>query len=55
LRGLAAGHVNKVIAYDLAISARTVEVYCANPMTTLGARSLSEVIRMVTMAENPHD
>lgn len=51
LRGLAAGHANKVIAHDLDISARTVEVYRANLMTKLGARSLSEVIRMVTRAE----
>lgn len=55
LRGLAAGHANKVIADDLAISARTVEVYRANLMTKLGARSLSEVIRMVTLAEARDD
>lgn len=49
LRGLAQGHANKVIAYDLAISARTVEVYRANLMTKMQARSLSELVRMVTL------
>lgn len=51
LRGLAAGKANKVIAYDLGISARTVEVYRANVMTKMQADSLSELVRMVLMAE----
>ena len=46
LEGLVAGHANKVIAYDLGISARTVEVYRANVMTKMGASSLSELVRM---------
>jgi two-component system response regulator FixJ len=46
LDGLVAGHANKVIAYDLGISARTVEVYRANVMTKMGAASLSELVRM---------
>jgi len=49
LHGLAQGHANKAIAYDLAISARTVEVYRANLMTKMQARSLSELVRMVTV------
>lgn len=53
LKGLAAGHANKVIAYDLGISARTVEVYRANLMMKMGAKSLSEVIRMTTIAGLP--
>lgn len=44
LRGLAAGKQNKSIALDLGISPRTVEVYRANIMEKLGARSLSEVL-----------
>src|SRR5205085_7826331 len=44
LDGLVAGHANKVIAYDLEISPRTVEVYRANVMTKMRARSLSELI-----------
>ncbi len=50
MEGLVAGHANKVIAYDLNISARTVEVYRANVMTKMNAGSLSELVRMVTVA-----
>ena len=50
LEGLVEGHANKVIAYDLEISARTVEVYRANVMTKMHARSLSELVRMVMLA-----
>ena len=48
--GLVAGKANKVIAYDLGISPRTVEVYRANVMTKMGAESLSELVRMAMMA-----
>jgi two-component system response regulator FixJ len=41
-----AGHANKTIAHDLGISPRTVEVYRANLMTKMQAKSLSELIRM---------
>jgi len=51
LEGLVAGHPNKTIAYDLGISTRTVEVYRANLMTKMGARSLSELIRMAIIAK----
>ncbi|ATY33548.1 response regulator FixJ [Sphingomonas psychrotolerans] len=44
------GKANKVIAYDLSISARTVEVYRANVMTKMQARTLSELVRMVMIA-----
>ena len=37
---------NKVIAFDLNISARTVVVYRANLMTKMQAGSLSELVRM---------
>ena len=49
MEGLVAGHANKVIAYDLSISARTVEVYRANVMTKMQAGSLSELVRMVSV------
>ena len=49
LDGLVAGHANKVIAYDLEISPRTVEVYRANVMTKMQARSLSELVRMAIL------
>ena len=51
LDGLVAGHPNKTIAFDLGISARTVEVYRANVMTKMQARSLSELVRMALLAE----
>ena len=51
LERLAAGKVNKVIAYDLGISARTVEVYRAHVMTKMNARSLSDLVRMSLMVE----
>jgi two-component system response regulator FixJ len=53
LDGLFEGHANKVIAYDLGISDRTVEIYRANVMTKMGARTLSELVRMVTIARLP--
>jgi two-component system response regulator FixJ len=46
LEGLIAGRANKVIAHDLGISARTVEIYRANLMTKMKASSLSELVRM---------
>ena len=46
LLGLVQGHPNKVIAYDLNISPRTVEVYRANLMTKMKAGSLSELVRV---------
>jgi two-component system response regulator FixJ len=46
LDGLVAGRANKVIAWDLGISPRTVEVYRANVMTKMQAGSLSELVRM---------
>jgi two-component system response regulator FixJ len=50
LEGLVAGKANKVVAYDLGISPRTVEVYRANVMTKMQAGSLSELVRMAMLA-----
>lgn len=50
LDGLIAGHANKVIASDLSISPRTVEIYRANVMTKMQASSLSELVRMAIAA-----
>jgi len=50
LDGLAQGLPNKTIAYDLGISARTVEVHRSNVMTKLGARSLSDALRIAFAA-----
>jgi two-component system, LuxR family, response regulator FixJ len=52
LDGLAAGHPNKLIAYDLKISARTVEVHRANLMARMGANSVAELLRMVFLARS---
>jgi two-component system, LuxR family, response regulator FixJ len=46
LQGLLAGLPNKSIAYDLAISPRTVEIHRARIMNKMEAHSLSELIRM---------
>jgi len=51
--GLVAGQANKAIAYDLEISARTVEVYRANVMMKMHTRTLSDLVRMVTIARLP--
>lgn len=53
LDGLVEGHANKAIAFDLQISARTVEVYRANLMTKMQAGSLSELVRMAMLARAP--
>lgn len=50
LEGLVAGKPNKIIAFDLSISPRTVEIYRANVMTKMGAASLSELVRMAILS-----
>lgn len=50
LRGVVAGKANKVIAYELGISPRTVEVYRANVMAKTGAKGLPELVRMAMSA-----
>ena len=46
LRGLMAGKLNKTIAHELGVSARTVECHRAAIMTRTGARSFSDLIRI---------
>jgi two-component system response regulator FixJ len=50
LQGLVAGRANKHIAYDLGISARTIENYRANLMIKMQAASLSDLVRMALIA-----
>ncbi len=50
MEGLVAGKANKVIAYDLDISPRTVEIYRAHVMTKMQAKSLSDLIRAALVA-----
>jgi two-component system response regulator FixJ len=47
LKGVVQGQANKTIAFELGISPRTVEVYRANLMSKMGARSLAELVRQV--------
>lgn len=50
LQGLVKGFPNKMIAYDLGISPRTVEIHRANLMQKLAVRSLSEALRIAFRA-----
>ncbi|WP_428667497.1 response regulator FixJ [Reyranella sp.] len=50
LEGLVAGKANKIIAHELEISARTVEIYRANVMTKMQADSLSALVRKALLA-----
>jgi two-component system response regulator FixJ len=51
LEALVAGRPNKVIAFDLGISIRTVEVHRAHMMNRLGARQLADAIRLAVLAK----
>jgi two-component system response regulator FixJ len=46
LTGVLDGLQNKMIAFQLGISSRTVEVHRANVMAKMGARNLAELMRM---------
>ena len=50
LKHLVAGRPNKVIAFELSISARTVEIHRAHVMDKMQARSLSDLIRTALAA-----
>jgi two-component system, LuxR family, response regulator FixJ len=50
LNGLVEGQSNKVIAYDLGISPRTVEIHRANLMSKLGVHSLSDALKIAFTA-----
>jgi two-component system response regulator FixJ len=50
LEGIVAGKPNKVIAYDLDISIRTVEVHRARLLTRLGTHSMAAAIRIAVLA-----
>jgi two-component system response regulator FixJ len=50
LLGLIEGKANKIIAYELDISPRTVEIYRANMMDKLDVRSVAETVRIAFAA-----
>jgi two-component system response regulator FixJ len=50
LDALVMGRPNKVIAFDLGISIRTVEVHRARMMERLGVRQLGEAVRLAVLA-----
>jgi two-component system response regulator FixJ len=50
LTSLLTGNPNKVIAHDLAISVRTVEVHRARMLERLGVRTLAEAVRLGVLA-----
>lgn len=47
---LIVGHANKVIAHELSISPRTVEVHRGRVMEKMGARNLSDLVRFALAA-----
>jgi two-component system response regulator FixJ len=52
---LVMGRSNKVVAHALGISARTVEFHRAHVMDKLGARNMSDLVRLALAAEQPSD
>ena len=50
LKRLVDGQLNKTIAWDLGISARTVEVYRAKLMSKMEAQAFADLVRMALLA-----
>ena len=55
LEQLVAGRSNKVAAYELSISPRTVEIHRARIMDKMRARSLSDLVRIALAANGPSE
>ncbi|HXL98541.1 MAG TPA: LuxR C-terminal-related transcriptional regulator, partial [Rhizomicrobium sp.] len=53
LEQLVAGRSNKVAAYELGISPRTIEIHRARIMDKMNAQSLSDLVRIALAAVAP--
>ena len=51
MKNIVAGKANKVIAIDLNLSQRTVEIHRANVMEKMQAASLAELVKMAVIAD----
>jgi FixJ family two-component response regulator len=54
LQLLAQGRQNKVMASELGLSQRTVEIHRAHVMEKMGARSVAQLVRMLLDAQQAH-
>lgn len=52
-RRIAAGEANKVVALELELSERTVELHRANLMQKLGLRNLAQLVQFMMQVERP--
>jgi FixJ family two-component response regulator len=55
VEGILEGKLNKIIADDLDISVRTVEIHRANALDKIGARNSSDMIRLVLSSHSYRD
>lgn len=55
MSGVVLGRLNKVIAYDLDVSTRTVEIHRSRVMEKMQVRSLSELVKQAGLIENDPD
>lgn len=55
VEGILEGKLNKIIADDLDISVRTVEIHRANALEKIGARNSSDMIRLVLSSHSYRD
>ena len=53
LQGVVDGRINKVIASELNVSTRTVEIHRAHVMEKMQAASLSSLVHMMTVLKSP--
>jgi two-component system response regulator FixJ len=55
MRQMVIGHPNKIIAYNLGLSPRTVEIHRGRVMQKTGAESLSHLVRLAIKAGHDPD